>query len=328
MDNQEGTFATEAEVAEEFAALMKGGQEQDAGVEPDPVEQIAEDDPEAAADVAAGETEGQQERPDRKIPFKVFDAERRRARAAEAEKREYERQFAVAQERLNMLQAAWQQNEAPAQAEAESPPDPDTDIFGYTKWLAKQQEQIQQQTRQFEETRQREAYERQIATQVASMEQQFVATAPDYVDAVKFAKDFRVKMYTAAGMNPQAAQAEVQREITRFVQDQLRAGLNPAASAYEMAKAMGYTPKQAQAAAQAAQQARTETGQFAPQKSEKLETVARAQQAHRSPTAANGGAQEGGGLSMKALADMDIEEFEKLLPKLNKNNYAGWKSLR
>lgn len=325
MDNTEGTFATETEVAEEFAALMKGDQ---GAPEPDPVEEIAEADVDAAADVAAGEAEGQSEqRPDRKIPFKVFDAERRRARAAEERVREQERQFAIAQERLNMLTAAYQQEQTP-EAKPDVMPDPETDIFEYSKWQARQLEALQQQTRQFQEHQTRQTEEQRLAVHVATLEQQFASQAPDYVEAVKFAKEFRVKMYTAAGMNPQAAQAEVQREVNRFVQEQIRAGLNPAASAYEMAKAMGYTPKQAAAAAQAAEQPRTETGQFAPQKSEKLDTVARAQQAHRSPTAANGAAAEGNGLSMKALAEMDNDEFEKLLPKLAKNNYAAFKALR
>ena len=321
MVGEDDSAALSAEEMNAFAAMAAGGSADD------PVEHddIAEHDPEAAADLAAQDEPAQQDESEdwkqaRKVPFKAFDAERRRAREAEAKAAQQQEYIARATERLNMLMAAMQpeqQQVAPPQVEA--PPDPEQDIFAYTKWQAQQIEAVKRQNQALAEAQARDAQTRQIATHVTSLEAQFAAQVPDYVDAVAFAKEARVKMYAAAGLSPQAAQQRVQQEIWQFVHEQTYAGRNPAQSAYEMAKALGYTPR-----AKGGEQPRNENGQFVAPRSDKLDTVAKAQARNTSLSSASGSAGNKG-LSLEALANMPDRDFEAVLARDSKNGNEALK---
>jgi len=321
MAGDEDAFALSAEEQNAFAAMAAGGPAE----EPVEHDDIAEHDPDAAADLAAQDEPAQQDDAEdwkqaRKVPFKAFDAERRRAREAEARALQQQEVITRAQERLNMLMAAMQpeqQQVAPPQVEA--PPDPEQDIFAYTKWQAQQIEAVKRQNQMLYEAQAREVQTRQLATHVASLESQFAAQAPDYTEAVAFAKEARARMYTAAGLSPQAAQQRVQAETLQFVQEQIQSGRNPAQSAYEMAKAMGYTPK-----ARGADQPRNENGQFVAPRSDKLDTVAKAQARNTSLSSASGSAGNKG-LSVEALASMSDREFESFLSKDSINENAALK---
>lgn len=322
-------FALSASEEKEFAAMEAG---LDAPA-PDDLDEIAEREPDAAADLAAEEApetdEAERWKAERRVPFKAFDAERKRARAAEQEKAQYLQERAVLQERVNAMMAAFQgrqQAEQPAAPAEETPPDPDTDIFAYAKWqakkLAEQEAAIKQTQAQF----QQQQMQRQVAETHMAAENHFRAEKPDYDDAVNHLKTIRFNQLSAF-MPPEQAAQQVAKEAFEFVAGAIQRRMNPAQAAYDYAIRSGYTPKQARAAAAeaAADVPRDEAGRFVAQRDPKLDQVAAAQARSKSLSNTAGAAGKVD-LTVDRLAKMSDKEFKAFLAK-DEDNEAFFKAV-
>lgn len=124
----------------------------------------------------------------------------------------------------------------------------------------KAQEQRAEEFRQTEEGRKRQVAEQiraqsaeriarqQAFEQVVAHEKVFIEKQPDYQDAYTHMRSSRQKFYE--NIYPgQDVSALLDREEEVVVAETLRAGGNVAERVYEMAKSLGYTPKQAKGAA-------------------------------------------------------------------------------
>lgn len=338
MSETENPFALSADEEREFAALSGSEQAQ----ESDDYEEIATRDPESAAEVA--EAEQAKDDPDaewrskRRVPVEALIEHRVKLREAEKQIAERDRQFAIAQERLNILmasvqgeqQAAQTQQQAPEPVD-ETPPDPEQDIFAYVKWQAKQLERQREEISRFSQMthQQRQAYEQQqavtrFAQEVMAEEQSFKSQKPDYDDAINHVRGQRMQAYRTLGYNDVQAEQMVNRDALNFVAQIKQSGKPIAQTIYEYAMSQGYTPAQARAAAQASEQPRDESGRFQPAQSEKLATVAQAQNRNKSLSSTNGtsGKKE---LSVSDLASMSDKEFHALIKKDEENGNALFK---
>jgi hypothetical protein len=319
----ESPFALSADEVREFAA-MEAAERGHPIEEGAPEDDVAERDPEAAADlIEADEPENADDewRNTRKVPFKTFDAFRRRAREAETKLQEQQRQIAVAQERLNILMASVQGDQQQAQPQYQQPepepiPDPEQDIFAYAKWQAQELERVRAQVQQvagLTEQQQRAAWEHQqrqaLAQRVIHEEQQFSAQKPDYTDAVEFVRSRRISAYEQLGMPRAQAEATVNNEALTFVSQIAQSGRPIAQTVYEFAIQNGFTPGQARAAANEAAgttQPRDESGRFQPVQSEKLATVANAQARNKSLSSSNGSSGKKDDVDFLSLSNDEI----------------------
>lgn len=119
-------------------------------------------------------------------------------------------------------------------------------------------EQLEATTKPVKEVAERAdatASQAQFMQSLAVAEQTFVAQAPDYFEALAHIRTLREAELTT--LHPdvpiqQVRQFMAQEEL-QLAANLMRAGRNPSEVAYTLAKARGYTPKQAKAAAEVAQ---------------------------------------------------------------------------
>jgi hypothetical protein len=335
MSETENPFALSPDEEREFAALSGS----EASNEADDFDEVAVRDADSAADVAEAEEKSADPdaewRSKRRVPVEALIEHRVKLREAEKQIAERDRQFAIAQERLNILMASVQGSEQQAQPQYQQPepepiPDPEQDIFAFAKWQKDQIDRLQSQVQQVAgqtEQQQRAAWEyqqrQQLAQRVIQEEQQFSAEKPDYTDAVEFVRSRRITAYEQLGMPRAQAEATVNNEALNFVSQIAQSGRPIAQTVYEFAMQNGYTPGQARAAAAQAQP-RDETGRFQPAQSEKLATVANAQARNKSLSSSNGSSGKKD-LSIAELASMSDKEFHALIKKDEENGNALFK---
>ena len=136
----------------------------------------------------------------------------------------------------------------------------------------------------------------QLRTGVKQMEDEFVAKAPDYHEAVAYLYGNVAKMAQAMGYPA----AQVQQVITQTAMDitsrSIQAGKNPAQAAYEAAKAMGYAGP-------------------APQQDD---SGAPSRKPPTSLSSVSGKRVPGGMPTLDAIADMEPEEFDAMWAKMEK----------
>jgi translation initiation factor IF-2 len=123
--------------------------------------------------------------------------------------------------------------------------------------VLQQLEQVKgETTKQLETTQQtaaqaaEQAQQQQFLQAISAAESDFVKTQPDYFDAVQHIRQVRlqqIQMFNPEVTQEQAAQIIRNEEIGMAVQ-LARSGRNPITTAYQLAKAYGYQPKQAKAA--------------------------------------------------------------------------------
>lgn len=118
-------------------------------------------------------------------------------------------------------------------------------------------EQLEAATKPVKETAERAdaaASQAQFMQALATAEQSFVSTTPDYFEALQHVRNLReAELVTLHPDVPvqQVRQFMAQEEL-QLAANLMRAGRNPSEVAYGLAKARGYTPKQARAAAEVA----------------------------------------------------------------------------
>jgi hypothetical protein len=121
-------------------------------------------------------------------------------------------------------------------------PDPNEDPIGALEWMQKQfAAQAEKQQAQQKETAE-QAATRMIGERVTSLEADFVASQPDYYDAINHLRQSRANELLELGADPDEVDGMVSREILAGVRDALNQGLNPARVAYSYAKQRGFKP--------------------------------------------------------------------------------------
>ena len=241
------------------------------------------------------------------VPHAALHKERERRKSVESEYMTVREKMARAEERLAVLNEVLQQ---PAQSQTQAPqvaeiPDPEKDIFAYVKYQAKLIEDLKaSQAQTQEQTKLQEGY-RQFHSAYEQDAQRFMAEKPDFRDAYAHIAASRARELAAVGYNDQEIRAKLREDETRTVAKAFEQRKSPAAVIYEQAIARGYTPKQAQAAANTVNPA------------QRLENVAKGQATQKSLSGAGGAAGEG--LTVEALASMSEEEFAAVSAKLGKS---------
>jgi hypothetical protein len=223
---------------------------------------------------------------------------------ARAESRDLKQRNSLLEQRLNAILTQMQPQPQAQERQQEQPANeipPEDDVVGRINWLvAQMQRQGEQQTQERAATNEARQLE-EFRTRVATVEQQFRSTTPDYDAAVSFVAESRDReLQTLFPFSTAEQRAHtIREEWGNIARTSIQAGLNPAEQVYNLAKARGFagaapqpqpnTPKPLDAAA-----------------------LASAQQRHQSLSDAGGG--EGvAPLDAKALAAMDDRTFNAWL---------------
>lgn len=163
------------------------------------------------------------------------------------------------------------------------------------------------QTRELLSRQQDEATRRQqiaaFEAAVVNDEQTYAKQAPDYPQAIAYARDMKFREYQALGLDPREAAARVQQDAYALAQHAMQQGASPAELAYQVAMALGYRRSATPVPAAAPQQNAGTSAQ---------EVVAmRAAGAEKSGS--TGGAPvASGAMSFAELTALDNEEFAKM----------------
>lgn len=311
----------------------------------------AGDKPAAAAPAADEPEVGEEEvaTPDGKGKRRMVDSRalkeaRKRAQALETKLQEEQtarakdnEARAVVNERLRLLTEAVQTAPAADAAAAAEPevPDPEKDIFGFVAHLRKNVEEltgkIGQMTEQTVEERQQAATIRNYFQDSATFTQQ----NPDFRDAYNHLFGLRKRQLEIQGYTPEQVNKFIFDEEMNHVQRSVAANRSPSAGLYELAKLAGYAPKPPAptpgdaaalaAAAAAGNGAAPANGHAAAPAapapaapapapasvSDEVDRIRAGQAASRSLSQGAGGG--GDELSIEALANMPMAEFEKLV---------------
>ena len=259
-----------------------------------------------AADVPAGngadEADGSKnegDNPGKFVRHGAFHEERERRKELQAElarvRHDQAERDGRLQERLNMLQQAW----APQQ-EAARIPTPETDALGTLKYVSgelqalkqQQAERQQQETQYTERQQQHQAFEQAVKADEAAFQQ----TAPDYLEAVEFAKETRLNELREIGYNETRAQQILFNDIIHISTEALNEGRSPAQAYYNFAKYRGFAKQAAPPKADPAAEAGA-----------KLKNIAAGQAAGKSLGSAPGSSAPG--LTLETIANMSNDDF-------------------
>ncbi|PJR88751.1 hypothetical protein CN878_16735 [Ochrobactrum sp. 695/2009] len=236
------------------------------------------------------------------VPHQALHAEREEHKKTKAELEQIKQQQAILNDRWNTLLAARQQ---PEQQTEETPPDPETDIIGYMKWQAQQnqklQEKITNSEKQREQQQQAEQQERVIWDTWSNSVAQAKTSKPDFDKATEYLSSLRDKQLSAfaaanpAFANPQMRVQQINAELRGIIIEAKQQGRDPAEVVYEIAQGFGYAP----ASAPDPQQ-------------ETIDRIARIDEAQRASKTLNqsNGTNSGDPLSAEAIASMPPREFE------------------
>lgn len=225
-----------------------------------------------------------------KVPIHALHEERLRRKALESEKRAMAEEIAAfkreREENTRMLQeryAAMQKQQI----------NPQEQPLEYLTELHKQQQEaiqrIENQTKEQERQRSESEAINKFYHHVKTDEDNFSKETPDYMKAVGFAKEQKVKEYMSLGYAQEEAIAAMQQDAMGIAQRALQLGESPARLAYEYAKTIGYKPSV---------------------DAEKKLGMMEAGQKASKPS--SGGGNDTGKLTIEHLASLSTEEFNKL----------------
>lgn len=229
------------------------------------------------------------------VPLAALHEERKARQELQRQIAERDRLHAEQMQRINQrLETLIPKQPQPARPDKEAQP---------VDYLDHRLDGIEQQNRAILESRQQEMQQRQqaeyvnqLASRIVGSESVFAKEAPDYAEAIKFLDEFRVRELQVFGADENTARQQAFNERKQAALQWAHEGRNPAELAYNFAKARGYTPKAAQAPAQAP--------------ADKIASQQKGTAAARS--LGGGGAVTGGKLTAEALANMSDEDFSKL----------------
>lgn len=174
----------------------------------------------------------------RKVPLAALHEERSKRQALEL-------QLQAQAQQLQQLQAQWQATQQAQQQAAEQAaiPDFDEDPRGYIEAKERQFAQALDQLQNGPAQQQQAALQhQQVTAAVVNLEQQFMASVPDYeqaVDLVQKNADAQIRQ-----LYPQATEEQFQMirasALGEFARQCLESGVNPAEKIYAKAKALGF----------------------------------------------------------------------------------------
>ena len=235
------------------------------------------------------------------VPLAALHEERRARQDLQRQIAERDRQHAEqmrrVDQRLEMLSNP--QRQAPTREE-----DPVAYLDSRIGEVTQAQRQILQQQYQRDQQFAQERQIAQVQTAVVQSAEAFRREAPDLSEAVKHLNEMRARELVTLGAPPDQAAVQAERELDQATMTWAVQGRNPAQTAYEFAKARGYTPKAA-----------------APSPSDKIAAQQRGVTAARS--LGGGGAPNAGKLTAEALANMSDEDFSKLTEAQFKQAMGG-----
>lgn len=280
-----------------------------------PVTPEAHEQPDVRVEDAAPEGEGAEnaEQADEwKPPSKDHWENLEKARRADREAlREQRRQNQIYQQNIQRMQERFEQAQQQQimQRLQAPPPDPYAQPDEARAWQQQQAElsrqffaQEQQRVAQMKAAQQQEQQFAYLNSEVESYENEFRAQNPDYDEATDHLLGMQQRLLEGMGYSPDQANAVVADFAMRVTQQALQAGRDPAKTAYEMAREMGYVPK-----AQRQAQAATATA------AEKLANMKAGQESAK--TLSGGGAGAKGGTSLKQIAGLEGAAFDSAMDK-------------
>jgi myosin heavy subunit len=215
------------------------------------------------------------------VPLAALNESRAQLRQTQAElsqMRQQLQQFEALRQEIEQQRAQTRQQ----QEESEF----NTDPLGA---IRKQLGALEQKVAQPVQAQQHVQDEAQLFQAIASQVNEYKKSSPDYDDALQHVIEARRSELVQMGANEYEAQQRVAMEAQEIALNALRSGRNPAAVVYELAKLRGYSAKQV---------------------SNKLQTVAKGQEASQSLSGASGGAEKAG-LNLAELDQMDDDQFDK-----------------
>lgn len=268
--------------------------------------------PDATGDDGDGEKDKQP------VSYGALKAERERRKEAERQAKEandrYTRNLEVITQRLAQMQANGGVPQQPmpgqpgapqAQPAADEMPDPEVDFFAHQKWLANKvkafEEKEQAAIRQRQERQQVEQVQARVLNDWKSIAIETAKEDPEFAQAYEYATRQRVAELVASGFDNARAVAQARNDELLFAFNHLREGRNPARVMKEIAKARGWAPKAAEAAAEPTIEPK------------RLDSIAKGQEANKSLATAGTGGTARGTLNASSLLEMDDSEFAALL---------------
>lgn len=282
----------------------QAGQPQEPSGTPEP----AEGDAQAGADA---ETKPQQQK---MVPHAALHEEREMRKAAERSREEERQRWEQRFEQLLQRMPPGQQ--APAQPAGQQPEIPafEADPVSHIVGTLKQQGANQQQIMQALQAHAAQAQQQQLVTQLQNwavgQETEFAAENPDYSSATDWFKANRRAELRAIGMPADQVEQQLHRDRLEIAAMANQRSMSFPRVVMDMARARGYTPKPAEAAAPAA-----------PDAAEKIAAVAAGQQQSRSLGNARGTAPAP--MTAARLLEMSDNDFEKALKDPNNRALLG-----
>lgn len=273
---------------------------------PAPAPEPAPDSPIAKAEPASEPAQPKQQQP-RLVPHAALHEERVRRQQLEQRLRELE------------------QKVVPQAQPGDQPPDESTDPIGAINWL---KGQLRQQTEQQQRAAQEQAYWADLSSRVQTRVNAYAADHPEYVDQVKYLREFRYReLSEGLGYPPQAAMAQVQREEMELGRMAVEQDLDPGEMVARLASVRGW--KAAAAAAAPTQAPAAPPVSLAPQPvalpvaaEQRVERLARGQKAAVSPSTAGGGG-PAAEMTLEQLARLDGAAFDQAFKAHGKRLFGG-----
>lgn len=204
-------------------------------------------EPEVNAPAAGKNMPDKESREERFVPLQALQEERAEKKQLRDELRQYREWQAQLTQRL--------QQQMPANPQREIP-DPQTKPLEYINHVLGNMQasttELQQWRQQQELASQQRNTLQQYASWAASQEREFTKQQPEYHDAYRYATETRDRELQALGYADPAVRAGIVRSNTaEIINNAAQQGRNPAELVWEYARARGFAPKTARAAADA-----------------------------------------------------------------------------
>ena len=224
--------------------------------------------------------------PEGYVPHQALHAERIKARRLERDLAEVKLKLTTADERIAKLAEAWK----PPQQAPNEQEDPVGAIVHETRQTRQEIEAFKKQQEEERRIRAAQNAQAQLVQYWQSQAQAFAAKQPDFPQSYQHLFENFVSELQEAGYDEQQASVVAQNYWADIVGRARMDGVNPAERMYNLAKRRGYKPA-----------------------TEKIETIKKGTEA-TSPLASAGG-KPPSNLTAEAIANLPMDEFEKLLKK-------------
>jgi hypothetical protein len=263
-------------------------------------------------------------------------AEREARKRADEQHAAYRRQT---EEKLNILlgqiaQINQAQQASQPKAEEKAPLRWEDDPAAFTQQnfeeLRKQNEEFRrfldehrQQTQQ--QTQQQQAVQ-YYTDAITTSEQQVSQEQPDYyaaVTALRTARAAELAEMPQFRGNPQAVEAQLQREILHLAEQAVRSGEAPAAVYYRLAVARGWRPEMAQQQPPAQQRQAAQAGAKNNEAAAEIEQLAKAKEASEGLSNSGGSAPSANRMSLESFDRMSNKEIAAWIARETKKNGPG-----